>query len=93
MKTTSRLTSLRKEVSGIDKQILALLGKRFKITNEIQQLKLVLGLKITQPKRENELLNKYLLLATKKKLDPTLIRELFTLVFSYSKKSAIIEGK
>ncbi|MBI5412851.1 chorismate mutase [Candidatus Peregrinibacteria bacterium] len=93
MNNTSRLAALRKEVSGIDKQILALLGKRFKITDQIQQIKLALGLKITQQKRENELLNKYIRLAVRKKLNPTMIRKLFTMVFSYSKKSVIIKGK
>lgn len=93
MKIMSRLNKLRKEILDIDKQILALLGKRFEATYKIQRIKLALGLKITQQKRERALLKKYLRFAARRKLNPAFVKKLFVLVFSYSKKSAIIKGK
>lgn len=86
-----KLTILRQEVEKIDQMLITQLIKRFQKTAKIQQLKKQLGLPLTQKKREQSLLQKHFSRARKGKLPDSLIKRLFNLIFSYSKKSDIMK--
>lgn len=86
-----KLKILRKKVEKIDRNIIQLLANRFKTTKQIQNLKIDFGVALLQKKREKYLLQKYLKLAKEKKLNPSLTKKLFNLIFSYSKKTGIIK--
>lgn len=88
--STHKLQILRKKIEKVDHDIIQLLAERFKTTKQIQNLKIDFGLPLLQKKREKYLLQKYLKLALAKKLNSTLIRKLFNLIFSYSRKTGII---
>lgn len=88
---TPKLKILRKKVEKIDRSIIQLLFQRFKITKQIQVLKTDFKIPLSQKKREKYLLQKYLISAKAKKLNPILIKKLFNLIFSYSKKTGIIK--
>lgn len=91
MFTTKKLNLIRKAVETIDKKILELLTKRFQATDNIQTIKTELGLKITQKGRETDLLEKYTQKAKEYGLPSDLIKKIFKMVFSYSKKTGIIK--
>lgn len=84
------LRRLRQQVETLDKKIISLLAARFRITNKIQNLKSEFGVKIHQEKREHALFKKYLS-RNAKHLPSVFLKKLFTLIFSYSKKPAIIK--
>jgi len=92
MFTIKKLNLIRKEVETIDKKILELLTERFQATDKIQTIKTELGLKITQKGRETGLLEKYTQKAKEYGLPSDLIKKIFKMVFSYSKKTGIIKG-
>lgn len=89
--STHKLKILRKKIEKIDGNIIKLLTERFKTAKQIQNLKIDFGIPLLQKNREKYLLQKYLKLAEGKKLNLTLIRKLFNLIFSYSKKTGIIK--
>ncbi|MEK7523693.1 MAG: chorismate mutase [Patescibacteria group bacterium] len=91
MLPSQKLTLLRQEVEKIDKMLITQLIKRFQKTAKIQQLKKQLGLPLTQKKREQALLQKHFSRARKGKLQGSLIKRLFNLIFSYSKKTGIMK--
>lgn len=86
-----QLKILRNKIEEVDGNIIKLLTKRFKTTKQIQNLKIDFGLPLLQKNREKYLLKKYLKSAGCKKLNPVLIKKLFNLIFSYSRKTGIIE--
>ncbi len=86
-----QLKKSRTKVITIDKQIISLFNKRFLYTKRIQILKRYLRLPISQKNREAELINQYSSLARAKKLPSDFIRDLFKIVFRYSKKTGIIK--
>lgn len=85
------LNRLRKQIEILDKKIIALLIARFRTTNKIQNLKREFGMKINQQQRERTLLKKYLSSQNAKKLPAEFLKKLFSFIFSYSKKPAIIK--
>lgn len=87
------LTLLREKIEKIDREIIKFLGKRFKLTREIQNLKRAQSIPIDQKKREKTLLNKYFRLAKTKSVPILLIRRIFLAVFHFSKKTGIISRK
>lgn len=87
-----QLNRLREKVQEVDNKLLDLLAKRFTLTNQIQGLKKAHGITLLQKKREQQLLAKYLLLGKTKRLSKALIKDLFQLIFSYSKKTGIMRG-
>ena len=91
MFTIKKLNLTGKEVETIDKKILELLTKRFQATDKIQTIKAELGLEITQKSRETDLLEKYAQKAREYGLPSDLIKKIFKMVFSYSKKTGIIK--
>ena len=86
-----RLKLFRQKVERIDKRIIEFLGRRFRITKEIQNLKRQFGLPHTQKTREQELSLQYAKYARKYSLPAHFIEKIFRTIFSYSKKSAIIK--
>lgn len=86
-----QLTKLRTRIIKIDKQIIGLFNKRFLYTKRIQILKRYLKLPIFQKNRENGLINQYSSLARARKFPTGFIKDLFKIVFRYSKKTGIIE--
>jgi chorismate mutase len=84
------LSLLRKQIETIDKKIIALLIARFRTTHKIQNLKREFGIKIHQENRERILLKKYLT-SNAKYLPPEFLKKLFSLIFSYAKKTGIIK--
>lgn len=90
-KITHELKKMRKRVESLDIQIINLLRERFIFTNQIQNLKRALILPLHQKKREKTLLKKYGILAKKYRLSRALVIKLFQNIFSYAKKSGIIE--
>lgn len=86
-----QLQILRGKIEEVDSDIIQLLAERFKTTKQIQNLKIDFGLPLLQKKREKYLLQKYLKLAKGKKLNLALVKGLFNLIFSYSRKTGIIK--
>lgn len=91
-KSKNQIAVLRKKIDEIDKDILILLGERFRTTSKIQYVKRALHLAIAQNKRERGLLSRYRLFAKKYNLPPLFIKKLFQTIFSYAKKTDIIKG-
>ncbi|MBI4995204.1 chorismate mutase [Candidatus Peregrinibacteria bacterium] len=85
------LKILRKKIEKIDRCIIQLLSERFKTTKQIQNLKIDLCIPLLQKKREKTLFKKYQAYANAKKLNKTLIKKLFNLIFRYSRKTDIIK--
>ena len=81
----------RTRVTRIDTLVIRLLAERFKITRHIQSLKQAINLPIHQKTRENAVLTRALRLGKAKKLSSAFIKNLFFLIFSYSKKDGIIK--
>lgn len=86
-----KLERIRKNVEVIDKKILRLLKERFISTNKIQILKREISAPIHQKQREKLLLEKYAVFAAKIGLPPDLVEKVFRNIFSYSKKTDIME--
>ena len=92
----SNLVALRKKVEEINDKILDYLVQRFEATEKIQKIKKKLHLGKTQPKREAEVIHHsiaHVEQKLKKKLsraDKIFIKRLFFLIFSYAKKTGII---
>ena len=53
-----KLNNLRNQVDKLDKELTKLLKKRFQIAIEIWKIKKPLGMKIKNPKREREIIDK-----------------------------------
>jgi chorismate mutase/prephenate dehydrogenase len=70
-----RLTKIRKEIDGIDDQLLTLLERRARVVAEAWQLKEGLGLSIHDPRREREILDRLRMDA--RELDPELVEHIF----------------
>lgn len=77
---------MRREIRLIDKNIIQLIGKRFKSTQKIQALKKRLQIPLFQPKLEQKLIKLYSGLAKRQKVPVSLISSIFRLIFSYSKE-------
>jgi chorismate mutase len=67
----------RKQIDEIDKKLLELLAKRFKINQKIGFYKKANKLKIKDKKREREILKRVALLAKKLNLNQNLIKKIF----------------
>lgn len=85
------IARLRPKVEDIDRRIIDLLKKRFQITKNIQDIKRKLGIQITQKIREKALLKEYSTIAIHSKLPNGLVKKIFTIIFSYAKKTGIIK--
>lgn len=84
--TSRRLRQLRKQITLCDKEILNLLAQRFKLVQEIRNFKKENSKKITDKKREKQLVDFHGSLGEKLKLNPVLVRKVFKLIIQESKK-------
>lgn len=80
-----KLDELRQNIDAINEEIIALFGKRLKIVQEIARLKKHVGLSVYDPMREQEQIATLRDLAKDQGLNPSIIEEIFTLFFQYSK--------
>ena len=81
-----KLDQIRKKIDKIDDQIIHLLVKRKACTLDVGKYKKENGLKIFQPKREQEVLKARSRLAKKYGLDQGFIRDIFKSIFKDSRK-------
>ena len=75
-----KLTDMRKEIDALDHQIIALLGKRFQVTERVGILKAESALAATDSERESAQYKKYKQLANQFDIDEALVESLFALV-------------
>ncbi len=75
-----KLADIRKEIDALDQQIIALLGKRFQITEMVGILKAENALAATDSERESIQYKRYRQLANQFDVDEALVESLFALV-------------
>jgi chorismate mutase len=80
------LTKLRKDIDGVDKQLLELLKKRNALSRQVGHYKRLHNLAFDQPGREKILLKARSAIAKKFGIDIRFVSKLFTLILSESKK-------
>lgn len=76
------LAKLRKEIDGVDKEIIRLIEERVELAKEIGSLKRNIGLPVADPKRENEVLAN---VTENTKLDKKFIRRIYKSIMDYCK--------
>lgn len=82
----NQIKKYRTEINRIDKEIIELLSSRIEISKKIGQEKIIHNYPITDKKRERSALIKRQFLASKTNLDQKFIKEIFKLIFKYSKR-------
>jgi len=80
------LNQLRKKIDKIDSEILELFKKRLNIVEKIAEVKRLSGLKITDKKREREMIEKRKKIGEREGIEKMLVEELFKKIISLSKK-------
>ncbi len=83
------ITSLRKKINTLDKEIIETISKRLSIVEEIGALKKQQQIKIKDSTRENKLHNLHETLAKKKHIDPKTIHHIFTLLMKESRRAQL----
>jgi chorismate mutase len=76
----SQLHKLRDEIDDVDENIIRLLGVRFRLTQQVGELKAQHSLAPVDPQREAEQRERYEKLALTNGLSPSLVQHLFRLV-------------
>jgi chorismate mutase len=84
MMEEDRISELRKRIDSVDRTILRLLEERLKIAREIMKIKIKKGLKITDRKRESEIL-KNLTKKTKNEILKKYLFQIYRIIFKMSK--------
>jgi chorismate mutase/prephenate dehydrogenase len=74
--SSNELDQLRKEIDGIDSELVSLLARRAKITAKVGQYKSRVGLPIYVPEREAELIAKRRAEAEQQNVSPVLVEDL-----------------
>lgn len=85
------LKELRKEIDVVDRELMSVLTRRFKITHKVGVYKVQHHLPSFDKKRESEILENKKLLATKYNLNPSLIEKIFKLVMAQTRKNHLYE--
>lgn len=85
MKKTNRLHDLRDSIDQIDHSIMLMLAERQIVAGQIGEVKKRSGRKVSDAKREEEVLRKRSAFAKELGLDPGLTKEMFRKVFHLSK--------
>jgi len=80
------MQQIRNQIDTIDKKIITLLGKRFKLVPKLAKLKKKEGLPIQDKKREVEMLSRLQKEAKKQKVDPKLVKKLYIEILKESRK-------
>lgn len=84
---TDPLQRPRDEIDVIDAQIIELLGKRWKLVEEVSRIKEKHDLPPLQPERFAELMQNLLKLSKEHNLPPSMIEELWHTIHVYSRRS------
>jgi len=84
MMEEDKISELRKRIDSVDRTILRLLEERLKIAREIMKIKIKKGLKITDRKRESEIL-KNLTKKTKNEILKKYLFQIYRIIFKMSK--------
>lgn len=74
------LLAARAEIDAIDRDLIALLGKRFDLTHQVGLLKASKALDAVDATRESEKLAELSALCEKHDLNPALVTELFSMI-------------
>jgi len=93
VRTGGTLASLRKDIDGIDRQMLLLLSLRQELALEIGHLKARRRGKIVDPKRERHVLRNYLDTAGKLGLDERWIRKMFDAVIAMARATQYVNRR
>ncbi len=83
----NELNKLRKEIDLVDESLLKILEKRFEIIDMVAILKGKQNLPIENNQRELEIIKT--LEEKNTKLDPNLIKNIFKIIFKYSKNNQL----
>lgn len=89
------LTSLRQQIDAIDEELVELLARRFKVTNQVGQLKAALGLQAVDATREAEQAERLQSLAVRHAVNSDLVHRIFRLIVEevVQNHQAIARGK
>jgi len=77
-----QLEKFRSELNGIDADLIALLGRRYKIIREVGKYKKETNIPMMQSKRVDEVKNRCAKMGEKHDLDGNFIRNLYTLIIN-----------
>jgi chorismate mutase len=77
-----KLTEMREEIDALDKQVIALLGKRFQVTEKVGMYKAETALAATDSNREIMQFEKFRQLARQFDIDESLVESLFKLIIA-----------
>lgn len=80
-----KLKETRKKIDAIDNQILSLLAKRFRLAVQIKKIKNKFDIRIEDPQREEEVLEKVAIKAKHLHIDSNFVVKLFKTIFNESK--------
>lgn len=80
------IESIRKEIDGIDRQIIANIGKRQQLAANLALVKQREGLPIRDEQRRKEVLNIAFTLAVEHKIDPDYVQKIFELLIDMSEQ-------
>jgi chorismate mutase len=83
----STIKELRSKVNKVDAAIIKKLATRTKLIKKIGALKTKSGKKITDKKREQELMQFYQQISLDYQLDPIFIKKLFKLIIAESRRA------
>lgn len=81
-----KLEDCREKIDKIDKEIMILLGRRFKIVKKVAFFKKRNNLRIEDKSREKEVLEKVKTIGTEVEISHTWLLKLFRLIIQESKK-------
>jgi chorismate mutase/prephenate dehydratase len=88
MMKNNKWLHLRRKIDLIDRKILDLLDQRRRIAEKIIKMKIKSGLKVTDRKRENEII-KNLMKRTKNKILRKYVPSIYKIIFKISKEKYI----
>jgi monofunctional chorismate mutase len=81
------LKELRKEIDVVDRELVSILARRFKITHKVGVYKAQFDMPSFDKKRESEILEHKKLLAKKYNINPLLVEKIFKLVMAETRKN------
>jgi chorismate mutase len=81
------ISELRKEINKIDKDIIALIAKRYRVVKKIGEQKKKNNLNIEDRGREKWLHDYYESLSIRFKLDPKIVQKIFAIIIKQAKKN------
>jgi len=83
---TKQLEALREKINLIDAEIIEKLAERQRLVKQIGEIKSQYGQAVLDTSREAQLFEYYKTLCEQHQLDPVFVRQLFEIVFVYSRE-------